>query len=639
MKYVTKRLLVLLAVLLLFCCGTGAAHAAYADDYKGWSMYDERWASTALGDPAREVTVAVNGSHSVALTKLMLQAGIRNPEEFDVKDFVALVNNQGGYQPDGSLWEEIPTSALPGFHLTAWLDVPENIPRWVRDGYHVAIQVSQNGTVWWMAVDESRTLEHNETYVMDCRSTDPDENVNLRWRDLEQELEGLEVLEIQGYVGGSTEDVCWCTPEWAGSYRYVRPDPTAPGLPIYAGHGAGYEQLGSIPVGEVFQADRGWDYCPSMGYVWLHVNYNGISGCVSREYRVEQVSGFVTYHANGGKHAPEPQEWTAEEGVTLSGQRPTRPGYTFLGWAADPDDPQEIYHPGDTCFPGSSLVLYALWEQTPPERPYKIVNVVNGIHIYWNEVDGAEKYGLWRSETGKDGDYLWLGNPTLTHFTDTTAESGKTYFYKVTSVINRIHSQTSDALGIVFVSTPDIAKRENTAAGIKLDWEPVSGASGYAIYRKHYDGEDAWARVATVEGGDTLTWTDTEVKNSVGSVYKYTIRALAGKNLSTLSGCRAAGRTMVRLSSQYIKNAQQISDTAVKCTWSTTKAATGYEVRFMAGDQVYRTFTIGNYKTGVKTFTGLEAGQEYTVQVRAYKKVDGVGSFYSPWSAPKIVTG
>ena len=58
----------------------------------------------------------------------------------------------------------------------------------------------------------------------------------------------------------------------------------------------------------------------------------------------------------------------------------------------------------------------------------------------------------------------------------------------------------------------------------------------------------------------------------------------------------------------------------------------------MVGDEVFKTFTVGNYKTGVKTFKGLQAGEDYTVQVRTYKKVDGVGSFYSDWSAAKNVS-
>ena len=275
-----------------------------------------------------------------------------------------------------------------------------------------------------------------------------------------------------------------------------------------------------------------------------------------------------------------------------------------------------------------------------PAKPYKIVNVVNGVHVYWNSVEGIAKYGVWRSETGKDGTYKWLGNPTVNHFTDTTAQTGKTYFYKVTcmDVATGKHSDKSEAMGIVFVSTPDIKTRTNVAAGIELGWEKISGATGYAIYRKSYDGTDAWVRVGTIAGNETFTWTDTSVKNQNGVAYKYTIRALAGSDMKTLSGCRNAGRTMVRLSSQVLTSAAKASTTSIKCKWTTSSRVDGYEVRFIVDGEVYKTFTVGNYKTGVKTFTGLKAGQTYTIQVRTYKKVAGVGSFYSDWSAAKTVT-
>lgn len=272
-----------------------------------------------------------------------------------------------------------------------------------------------------------------------------------------------------------------------------------------------------------------------------------------------------------------------------------------------------------------------------PEKPNKIVNVVSGIHVYWNAIDGVSKYGLWRSEAGQDGTYTWIANPTTWHFTDTNVKSGKTYYYKITvlDTTTNTHSEKSDAIGITYTATPDITSRFNKAAGIQIGWEKIPGATGYAIYRKSYSGTDAWTRVATVDDGDTLSWIDTSVKNSNGSIYKYTIRALSG---TTLSGCRNTGRTMVRLSSRTLSSAVRTNTSSIKCTWTTSSAVTGYEVRFMTNNTVYKTYTIGNYKTGTKTFTGLPTGQTYKIQVRAYKKVDSVGSFYSAWSTAENVT-
>lgn len=272
---------------------------------------------------------------------------------------------------------------------------------------------------------------------------------------------------------------------------------------------------------------------------------------------------------------------------------------------------------------------------TPTHR--KITNVVSGVHVYWNEVMGAATYNVYRA-TSKTGSYtLVKKGVAASHYIDTTAVSGKTYYYKVEAVRGSVKSQLSGpSTGIIFVGTPDITSRINKGAGIQLGWNKISGATGYAIYRKPYNGS-TWTRVTTIEGNGTFTWTDESVKANNGTVYKYTIRALAGSNMKTLSGCRNTGRTMVRLASRTLSSATKASSTSIKCSWTTSSAVTGYEVRFMVGDTVYKTVTIGNYKTGVKTFKDLKAGQTYKVQVRSYKKVAGVGSFYSAWSTAKYV--
>ena len=268
-----------------------------------------------------------------------------------------------------------------------------------------------------------------------------------------------------------------------------------------------------------------------------------------------------------------------------------------------------------------------------------VVNVVSGVHIYWNPATDASKYGVWRSENGVFGNYKWIANPTSTHFIDTKVESGKIYHYKVTvldTVNNRHVRESSTLFSIDCVATPDITSRANKAAGITLGWNKVAGAKGYAIYRKPYSGNSAWTRVATINNANTLTWTDTSVKTANGSIYKYTIRAIGGE-YGTLSGCRSTGRTMVRLTSRTLSSAKKASATSIKCSWNTTSQATGYEVRFMVGSSVYKTFAVTNYKTGTKTFIGLKTGQNYKIQVRSYKKVAGVGTFYSAWSTEKYV--
>lgn len=270
-----------------------------------------------------------------------------------------------------------------------------------------------------------------------------------------------------------------------------------------------------------------------------------------------------------------------------------------------------------------------------PEKPYKIVNVVDGVHVYWKEAENAAKYVLIRIASGLKDSFLETSN---THYTDKNTESGAHCTYYVGSLtLDDSIAGISDSVSITYVDTPDITGRANKSSGIQIGWNKVYGATGYAIYRKSYSGNDAWVRVKTITGNNTFSWIDNSVKSENGKVYKYTVRALAGSDRSILSGCRNTGRTMVRLTTKNLSSADKASATSIKCAWETTSAANGYEVRFMVGSSVYKTFTVGNYKTGVKTFTGLESGKTYKIQVRTYKKVSGVGTFYSAWSEAKYV--
>ena len=281
-----------------------------------------------------------------------------------------------------------------------------------------------------------------------------------------------------------------------------------------------------------------------------------------------------------------------------------------------------------------TLEIRIIVDENPGPTMNKIANTVSGVHVYWNGQSGASRYYLYRS-TSRNGVYSKVAETTATHYTDTAVSSGVTYYYKVSSLKSGKETGKSEAIGIAFVATPDLTLRVNRSVGIGLGWNKVKGATGYAIYRKT---TGSWVRVATIAGNSTLTWNDTAVRSNNGTVYHYTIRALAGSNMKTLSGCRSTGRTMVRLFTPTISSAVKSSATSLKATWNRNSAATGYEVRLMVGSTVYKTYTYGNNTIIAKTITGLPKGRTYKVQVRSYKKVTGVGSFYSAWSAAKNVT-
>ena len=265
----------------------------------------------------------------------------------------------------------------------------------------------------------------------------------------------------------------------------------------------------------------------------------------------------------------------------------------------------------------------------------KITNTCSGSHIYWKKFTGAKSYNLYRS-TSKDGTYTKIATTAATNYTDTNVKSGTTYYYKIRANHSNGVSDASTAKGVVFVETPYITLRVNRSTGIGLGWNKISGATGYAVYRKSYSGSDVWKRVATITNASTLSWVDTSVKNNNGSQYRYTVRALAGSDRKTLSGCRNTGRTMVRIFTPTISKVT-VGSGSMKVLWDRNTAVHGYEVRLMRGQSI-DTYTVGGNQNVYQNLNGLQKGATYKVQVRSYKKVSGVGTFYSAWSAPQNVT-
>ncbi len=77
---------------------------------------------------------------------------------------------------------------------------------------------------------------------------------------------------------------------------------------------------------------------------------------------------ILTYNANGGTGAPARQNGNGN--ITLSDTKPSRDGYTFLGWAASSSATSAQYQPGATYNLKANDTLYAVWQKVEtPDNP------------------------------------------------------------------------------------------------------------------------------------------------------------------------------------------------------------------------------------------------------------------------------
>lgn len=80
----------------------------------------------------------------------------------------------------------------------------------------------------------------------------------------------------------------------------------------------------------------------------------------------------IAYNANGGSGAPASQTKTYKTDLALSSTKPTRTGYTFLGWSTSNTATSASYSAGATLSSdltttnGATVTLYAVWKATAP---------------------------------------------------------------------------------------------------------------------------------------------------------------------------------------------------------------------------------------------------------------------------------
>lgn len=102
------------------------------------------------------------------------------------------------------------------------------------------------------------------------------------------------------------------------------------------------------------------------GVISMYSGQGAYSSWIDDGYYIElseSRSLYVSYYSNGGSGAPGATYfYGSTESITLSSTKPTRAGYTFLGWSTSSSATSATYSAGQNIGTRSSnLVLYAVW--------------------------------------------------------------------------------------------------------------------------------------------------------------------------------------------------------------------------------------------------------------------------------------
>ena len=237
-------------------------------------------------------------------------------------------------------------------------------------------------------------------------------------------------------------------------------------------------------------------------------------------------------------------------------------------------------------------------------------------YIKWTAVSGASKYEVYRSGS-KDGTYTLLGTTTAANYTDSKANAGYTYYYKVRA-ISKVRSTANSSLSATVAATchcaRPVVKPDYLISTGKpyIKWTAVSGASKYEVYRSgSKDG------TYTLLGTTTAT-NYTDNKANAGYTYYYKVKAVS----KVSSGANSYYSVVIGATCHCARPSVKIttSNGSPRLTWNAVTGASQYEVyRATSKNGSYtKMFTTSNLSY---TNTSAKAGTTYYYKVKAVSKV------------------
>ena len=165
----------------------------------------------------------------------------------------------------------------------------------------------------------------------------------------------------------------------------------------------------------------------------------------------------------------------------------------------------------------------------------KLSSVSNGsgkVTVKWGKVTGASSYTVYRKtySNGKWSGWSKIGTTKNTYYNDAKVSSGKYYKYTVRATSGDYSSYyNTSGLQIKYLAGPKISSASSRRDGILINWNKITGASGYYVYRKTSSGD--WKKIATVKGNTKIKYLDETPRKGV--TYQYRVKAYSGNYTST----------------------------------------------------------------------------------------------------------
>ena len=260
-------------------------------------------------------------------------------------------------------------------------------------------------------------------------------------------------------------------------------------------------------------------------------------------YAIWRKSFTITYKNNGGTGGPTSQTGyiynsSSTGSLTLSTSKPTKSGYTFVGWATTATSTSADYNPGGTYSFSGSDTLYAIWRKT-----ITITYNANGGkggpssstgNMYNSATSTSIKIST--SQPSKD-ESLFMGWSTSKTATTVTYKAGSTYSFSSNTTLYAVWGVASITVGSTTnyyssIASAVSAATSNTARTIVLLVTRTENVSIPSTKRITFNLNSKTLK-GTVTNNGTLTLTGGTI--SIPSTISLSSGVSAIRNLGTMT--------------------------------------------------------------------------------------------------------
>jgi fibronectin type 3 domain-containing protein len=262
----------------------------------------------------------------------------------------------------------------------------------------------------------------------------------------------------------------------------------------------------------------------------------------------------------------------------------------------------------------------------------------DGVSLFWNSVDGAVLYRIYRSDS-PDGPYSLSSVSYSTSFIDFLITANTTYYYKVSALaFDGSESPQSDYVSGILLAITGLVVTDSNASGISLSWDSLSEAISYNVYRG-----DAIMGIPTIGGAKLIdsssstSYTDSTVASY--SYYYYQVSAVfSGGSESPLSSYVSA--TSMSAPTNLMVTGSTAS--SISLSWDSVEGAVSYHVyRSDSADGTYEKITTWSVSNTSYTDSKLDSNTRYYYKVAAtaFNMLEGMTGPRSAYVSGMTISG